>query len=386
MREKYFRGIMVILMAFIGITAYGNNIYLMDNSDVNGGYDFRKAIGITWKLSGFGTVGEDEVQRAKPEKGDEWWKEEQYTILFKEDGTLEGHTFSNDFFGEYSIDEKNIVIGDLWATEIGEEYDGDKYYEALYSPLTHVFEIRDGQLLLYYNEGQNYLLFDNVTTHAVAQMYYYYGHYNSDEKIPLTLNESKVCVSIYTDNKDVSERIHANVQVLNSIKDESFETFIISRLDFEKLTSLDSWVKDEKSVIVTASYYYQNKEVFATPYIYVKLKNEEDTDLLTSYLEKYRLIIDKTSPYMPLWYVLALTLDSEKGPLEIANELYESGDFAASAPDLAGGVGYDQTIVRSINTTTTDVSAEVYDLQGRRLSALPQKGVYIQHGKKKLVK
>ena len=136
------------------------------------------------------------------------------------------------------------------------------------------------------------------------------------------------------ENKNVSDRIRANVQVQDTIKDESFETFIISRSDFEKLTSLDFWVKDAKSVMVTASYYYQNKEVFATPYIYVKLKNEEDTDLLTSYLEKYRLIIDKTSPYMPLWYVLALTLDSEKGPLEIANELYESGDFAASAPDL----------------------------------------------------
>ena len=161
MKEKIMGEIMVLLMAFICITVYGNEISLMGNSDVNGVYDFRKAIGITWKLYGFGTMGEDEVKKAKPEKGDEWWKEEQYTLLFKEDGTLKGHTFSNDFFGKYNIDGNNLVIGDLCATEVGEVYDGDKYYKALYSPITHVFEIKDDQLLLYYNEGQNYLLFCN---------------------------------------------------------------------------------------------------------------------------------------------------------------------------------------------------------------------------------
>ena len=121
---------MVMLMALVGITAYGNEINLMDNSDNNGEYNFSKAIGIIWKLYGFSTVGDDEVQKIKPEKDDEQWKDEQYTILFKEDGTLKGHTFSNDFFGEYGIDGNYLGIGNLWATEIGEEYNGDKFYEA----------------------------------------------------------------------------------------------------------------------------------------------------------------------------------------------------------------------------------------------------------------
>lgn len=163
MKDWYLGGIIVMLMALVGITAFGNETSLMDNSDVNRANGFSKAIGITWKLYGFATVGEDEVQKVKPEMGNEWRKDEQYTILFKENGTLEGHTFSNDFFGEYSIDGNSLVIGDLWATEIGEAFDGAKYYEALYSPLTHVFEIRNDQLLLYYNEGQNYLLFGNAT-------------------------------------------------------------------------------------------------------------------------------------------------------------------------------------------------------------------------------
>lgn len=44
------------------------------------------------------------------------------------------------------------------------------------------------------------------------------------------------------------------------------------------------------------------------------------------------------------------------------------------------------TSVRTITTAIPDASSEIYDLQGRRLSAIPQKGVYIQNGKKKVVK
>ena len=37
---------------------------------------------------------------------------------------------------------------------------------------------------------------------------------------------------------------------------------------------------------------------------------------------------------MPLWYFLHVTPESEKSPLQIANELHESGDFETSEPDL----------------------------------------------------
>ena len=171
--------------------------------------------------------------------------------------------------------------------------------------------------------------------HAIAQTDYYYGYFNSDKKVPLTLNENKICISISKDNKNVSERILANVQVLDKIKDDTFETFIVTRSDYEKLTSQDSWKENTKSVIVTSSYFNENnKEVFASPYMNVKLKKEEDIDLLTSYAEIYGLKIVGNSPVRPLWYALTITPDSEKGPLDYANELYESGYFAAAAPDL----------------------------------------------------
>lgn len=232
------------------------------------------------------------------------------------------------------------------------------------------------------------LLFFSYSVHAMAQDYYYYGHYNSGEKIPLTVNENKVCVSIFKDNKDVSESILANVQVLDTIKDKDiFDIFVIPRSDFEKLTSMESWEEDSRSIIISSSYYIDNNdEVFATPYLNVKLKKEEDIDLLDSCAEKYRLrIVGSFSQNMPLWYVLYVTPDSDKSPLECANVLFESGDFSAAVPDLAGSAGLNEANTASITITTTKKNSKIYDLQGRILQQAPQKGLYIQNGKKMMV-
>ena len=234
------------------------------------------------------------------------------------------------------------------------------------------------------------LLGISFSIHAIAQSYYYYDTYGT--KKTLTLNDNKLCVSIPKGCVETSERIRTNIQVLFSLYDTNFDIYFITRSEYEKLTLLDFWEEDSKSVIITPSFFTDitasNQEVFSTPYVLVELKKEEDIDLLTSYIEKYKLIIDGYSPYMPLSYILALTLDSERSPLEIANEMFESGCFAYSCLDLAmaGSGASDPTAVRSISTATTGPSSEIFDLQGRRLSAIPQKGVYIQNGKKKLVK
>lgn len=214
---------------------------------------------------------------------------------------------------------------------------------------------------------------------TIAQTYYYYYKGN---KIPLTLNENKVVVSIPQKCGDVIERFHANVQTWNKIKSESFDSNIILRSEYEKLTSQDFWAEDSKSVILTSSYFTENgDEVFATPYLTVRLKKEEDVDLLTSYAERYKLSIVKNMPTMPLWYILHVTLESEKSPMECANEIYESGDFAESIADFTFDA-LDDTTIRNIATDTPEKSSDLYDLQGRRLNAKPTKGIYIQNGRK----
>ena len=170
-----------------------------------------------------------------------------------------------------------------------------------------------------------YIISCSIYTIAQTDYYYYNG-----TKIPLTLNENKVCVSTYKDNKDVSERILANVQVLETINYgfyEAFNIIVISKSDFEKLTSQDFWEEDAKSVILTSCYLTENNEdLYSTPFLAVRLKKEEDIDLLASYAEKYKLKIVGNNQFMPSWYYLSVTLESEKSPLECANELYETGN------------------------------------------------------------
>ena len=174
--------------------------------------------------------------------------------------------------------------------------------------------------------------FGNIVALPDNNDYFYY--YNGS-KIPLTLNENKVVVSIPKECDETCERIRANVNVLGMVEDETFDILVIARSDYEHLTSLNSWEEDAKSVILTSCYITENnEEVCASPYLNVRLKNEQDRNLLTMYAEEYKLKIVYNSPYMPLWYILSLTLDSEKEPLQIANELYETGNLAESVADL----------------------------------------------------
>ena len=172
----------------------------------------------------------------------------------------------------------------------------------------------------------------SCSIHTIAQTDYYYYKGN---KIPLVANDNKICVSIPKDNEKTSERIRLNAKVLDKINDEFFDIFIFSRSEFEKLCSLDFWKEDAKSVLLTPSYRTtKGTEVFASPYLNLQLKKEEDINLLTAYAEDYGFNIVRQDSLMPLWYTLTITLDSGINSVECANKLWESGQFAASVPDL----------------------------------------------------
>ena len=135
-------------------------------------------------------------------------------------------------------------------------------------------------------------------------------------------------------------------------------------------------------ILTHALFTADNREVYETPRLGVKLKKEEDIDLLNATLEKYKLRIALHRPSMPLWYSLALTLESEKSSFDCANELEESGLFASSVPDLANSAH----VATVLGITATEGQPEFFDLQGRPLSTPPSKGMYIQDGKKVWVK
>ena len=170
------------------------------------------------------------------------------------------------------------------------------------------------------------------STNAIAQTDYYYYKGN---KIPLLLNENKVCLSISKDRQNTIKRIFANVKVLKKIEDDDFDIIVILQSEFEKLTSLDSWKEDAKSVILSHSYFTTDKtEVYVTPYLNIRLQKEQDIDLLTLYAKQYGIKIVKQDPLMPLWYILAVNQNCDMNTVECANRIWESGKFAASVPDL----------------------------------------------------
>ena len=229
-------------------------------------------------------------------------------------------------------------------------------------------------------------------THTGAQTYYYDSFGN---KVNITLNENKVLINVLKDSDnwmEISESILANVRPLFKYSDPDFIVVYISRDDFEKLTSLDFWEDDSKSVIVTSGFYKEDDktEYILYPQLLVTLYKAEDIDLLTPYIEKNKLKIGGIFEWPwdnTVTYIMNLTMDSEIGAIECANEIFESGNFIFSVPNV-GEPRYsdiNSVAIPSKTSSPTETSSEVYDLYGRKLTSKPAKGIYIQQGKKKIV-
>ena len=167
---------------------------------------------------------------------------------------------------------------------------------------------------------------------AFAQTTYYYYKGN---KIPLTIDNSKVCLSIPKNKRYVSTEILKEVQISDTIRDAEFDISIIRQSDLRRLSVTKSLEKESKNFLLSPIYRTNDgREVYLTPYLYVKLKMGQDIDVLASYAKDYNLRIVKSNPFLPLWYILSISPETGKNALDISNELWESGNFAAAAPSL----------------------------------------------------
>jgi len=219
---------------------------------------------------------------------------------------------------------------------------------------------------------------------AMAQTEYYCYPSVSGEKVYFTLSESKLGLIVPKENKELIDYIEANVQILAWGRDNGIEKYFITRADYEKLVSLDVWKKYSNSVILTRCFINKyRQEGVETGAITLKLKKEEDVDLLNYYIDKYKLrIVGHNSEQSPLSYRLLITVDSGTGALECANALYETGHFAKSYPEISPLNPLDGQASSGIATPKKKESSAVFDLQGRRLQGEPRKGVYVSCGRK----
>lgn len=107
----------------------------------------------SWKLHGFYSHETDSLEIAQPEDC-----EYCYVINFQEDEKFSGRTATNEFYGKYTISDDHFSIHDFFTTEVGDMFDEDRFYSALHEATR--YSISNRQLRLYYNNNQDYLLFN----------------------------------------------------------------------------------------------------------------------------------------------------------------------------------------------------------------------------------
>lgn len=112
----------------------------------------------TWKCIGFGTTDNNKIKEIEPKDCAEC-----YTITFKEDGKFNGHSSTNEVFGKYNynLSTHNFAFLSWGGTKINELIDGPLYVESM-SKVTNFNFSKEGELLLYYNNKKEFLIFKSI--------------------------------------------------------------------------------------------------------------------------------------------------------------------------------------------------------------------------------
>ena len=116
--------------------------------------------GTSWKLYGYVNTANGNFRIQEP-----GYPADQYSICFSENGTITGRSRVHEMKGYYQVSGNNIWIAASVITngEKGGHGDDEYYIESAFLnslAKSTFYEIKDGQLRLYYNSGKDYLLFD----------------------------------------------------------------------------------------------------------------------------------------------------------------------------------------------------------------------------------
>lgn len=183
------------------------------------------------------------------------------------------------------------------------------------------------------------------TTDAQDSYYYYRG-----SKTPLKVDKNKVAVAFSKANQERG----------TFSSDLAFVDSIVDSRTLIKIYEVDASSKKNKlypetpeSGELLACYKTESgQELTPNGYINVKLKNAGDYPLLTDMAKLYNLDIVEQNKFMPLWYNLYLDVSNGGNPVEVANELYESGCFEFSFPSFSFNaleISYDPDVKRQWN-------------------------------------
>lgn len=166
-------------------------------------------------------------------------------------------------------------------------------------------------------------------------LFYYHGN----KKVPLDLVADKATV-ITPKGAILPQTSPLLVSLLKGVERLRYNLFVYqseasqsdSRVSL--LKSLQSKFSQPRVLVMPCYRNTSGLELLSTTDINVKLKKASDISSLKRYAQEHALEIVEQDPFMPLWYVVAITPASGGNVLEVANRMYETGLFASVAPDF----------------------------------------------------
>ncbi len=191
-------------------------------------------------------------------------------------------------------------------------------------------------------------------------------YYHNDGKIPLPVFPGKlVAISPLDNPQTLPADIFTPVDTIKS--DNSF--ICTYKYDSAKYSDAEALTlagqTEENKYSVQSCYLYEGyMELAPCGVIDVKLKKEEDFELLKSTAEQHNLVIDHQDTFMPLWYTLYQSAKSTKGSVEVANAMHETNLFASSQPSFVFDAFEDINTPSSINDRTVENTATIRGVDG----------------------
>ena len=172
---------------------------------------------------------------------------------------------------------------------------------------------------------------------SVNEIYYWMG----GEKHYLSVDNNKEYVVLGSDIQENEERLLDSGSI--NVALNCSQSRAVS-----KLTRKMKWGVLESNSTKKTRFSYNDKYIYSSPcykdesgaehivsnFVYIKLKQSEDSVKLISLAKQYNVEIIGENPYLKKWYTLYCTNKSIGNSIEIANKFYETGDFIYAEPDV----------------------------------------------------
>lgn len=162
-------------------------------------------------------------------------------------------------------------------------------------------------------------------------------YYSMGERIPLTKVNDRMSVAVPL---STVISLPYDCSVVREFKDDHFR-IIVCENKVRKRSGSDSDSFKAKlqavSPLAIVSPCYKTTagdNVAVSPYLNVELKQAADSTLLETAARVNNLTIISQGKFLPLWYILSVTPETNCTSLEIANWLYETGLFGESIADF----------------------------------------------------